>query len=146
MLRTTFLLMVLFVLLAGCAPKKTPLPTDNIDELLGTWANTKYDRDGNKDGKVVWKADGTASIYRSSTYDRSFTDPRWIVKEKWKTANGAVYFVVFLDFMGSHAANRHFTIRLSPDRSYYEHLIHIQEAPVEIEPNEPEYCIYYRQE
>ena len=142
--RATFLILVLSVLLASCATTKTPLPTDNIDELLGTWVNTEYDKPGMKNSKMVWKADGITSIYRKSTYDRSYTDPNWTTKEKWKTANEAIYFVVFLEGMGPHG-DRHHSIRLSPDRSYYEMMRHVKELAVEIDPNDPAYRIYYRQ-
>ena len=82
MFRATILILVLSVLLASCATTKTPLPTDNIDELLGTWVNTEYDKpSSSKFGKMVWKADGTAPVYRNSTYDRSYTDPKWEIKE-----------------------------------------------------------------
>jgi len=143
-MRHAILILVLSVLLASCATTKTPLPTDNIDELLGTWVNTEYDGVG-RTGKWVWKADGIVSVYRKSTYDRSYTDPKWEIKEKWKAANGAIYLVVFCESMGSHARSYHFSIRLSPDRSYYEMMVHYGELPLEIDPNAPEYCIYYRQ-
>jgi len=144
--RATIFILVLFVLLVSCATTKTPLPTDNIDELLGTWVNTEYDKPGiSKKSKMVWKADGITSIYRKSTYDRSYTDPNWTTKEKWETANEAIYFVVFLEVVGSHAENRHYSIRLSPDRSYYEMVIHVEELAVEIDPKDPAYRIYYRQ-
>ena len=145
-MRHGILLLVLSVL-ASCATTKTPLPTDNIDELLGTWVNTEYDGPGmgTKSGKMVWKADGTYSEYRQSTFDRSFAEPAWEIKNKWKATNGEIYLVVFVDRFASEGANYHYTIRLSPDRSYHEMMIHIKEAPVEIDPNDPAYRIYYRQ-
>ena len=139
--RTVISILVFSVLLVSCATTKTPLPTDNIDELLGTWVNTEYDKAGRKYGKMVWKADGMASAYQKSTYDRSYHDTKWIIKEKWKTANEAIYFVVLIEL-----SNRHFSIRLSPDRSYYEMMIHIEELGVEIDSTEPSYRIYYRKE
>ncbi len=79
--RATILIVVLSVLLASCATTKTSLPTDNIDELLGTWVNTEYDRIGHKEGKRVWKADGTGSEYRKSTYDINHIYLKWEIKE-----------------------------------------------------------------
>ena len=94
---------------------------------------------------MVWKADGTASEYRKSTYDRSYVEPTWEIKEKWKTANGAIYLVVFIERIGSTPEALIYSIRLSPDRSYYEMMIHKKELPVEIDPKDPAYRIYYRQ-
>ena len=137
-------ILILAFLLVSCATTKTPLPTDNIDELLGTWVNTAYDSAARYEaGKMVWKADGTASEYRKSTYDRSYVEPTWEIKEKWKTANGAIYLVIFVERYSGRTY--HYSIRLSPDGSYFEYMIHIKEAPVEIDPNDPAYCIYYRQ-
>ena len=46
-IRTTVLVIALSVgvllFLGTCATTKTPLPTDNIDELLGAWVNPDYD-------------------------------------------------------------------------------------------------------
>ena len=144
----TLMILVSAVLLASCATTKTPLPTGNIDKLLGTWVNTEYDVAGLKYSKTVWKADGIASFYRKSTYVRSFTDPNWQIKEKWRAANGAIYLVVFLKSFGSLmgvSTTLHYSIRISPDRSYYEKMMHIQELGVEIDSTEPSYRIYYRQ-
>lgn len=144
--RATILILVLSFLLASCATTKTPLPTDNVDELLGTWVNTEYDKPGlgTKKGKMVWEAD-IASIYMKSTYDRAYTDAKWLVKEKWGAGDGAIYLMVFLELVGSVPGNIRYSIRLSPDGSYYEMMIHDKELPVEIDPNDPAYRIYYRQ-
>ena len=146
LLRATVLIFVLSILLLSCAKSKTPLPTDNIDELLGTWVNTEYDKGaGQKFGKMVWKADGIVSFCRKSTYDRGFFNPNWIIKEKWKAANGTIYLEVHFEGE-SHLTYLHFSIRLSPDGSYYERMEHTEELPVEIDANDPAYRIYYRQE
>ena len=142
-MRCAIMILVLAVLLASCATTKTPLPTDNIDELLGTWVNVEYDVVG-RAGKWVWKADGIASVYRKSTYGRSYTDPNWIIKEKWKAANGAIYSVVLFESFSS-GGRRHYLIRLSPDGSYHEMMVFGVELPVEIDPNDTAYRIYYRQ-
>ncbi len=138
------MILVLAVLLASCATTKTPLPTDNIDKLLGTWVNTEYDVAGLKYSKTVWKADGIASFYRKSTYDRSYVDPKWIVKEKWKEGDEAIFYKIYLE--GSHLgkmANFHL-VKLSTDRSYYEQQGD-RKFPSEIDPDNPAYSIYYRQ-
>ena len=147
-MKAASLILALFVmlLLANCAPKKTPLPTDNIDELVGTWVNTEYDqaRHGDKYGKTIWKADGIASFYRKSTYDRSYVDPKWIVKEKWKEGDEAIFYKIYLE--GEHLGkmpNFHL-IKLSTDRSYYEQQWN-EKFPSEIDAYNPVYRIYYRQ-
>ncbi len=61
-MRCAIMILFLAVLLTSCATTKTPLPTDNIDELLGTWVNTEYDVAGLKYSKTAWKADGIASF------------------------------------------------------------------------------------
>ena len=148
--RDTILILVLSILLASCATTKTPLPTDNIDELLGTWVNTEYDGGvhGSRYGKYVWKADGTASVYHKSTYDRAYMpDAKWSVKEKWMGGDGAIYYRCTLEHSGTKGPHPHYhLIRLSPDRSYHEMMIlGDEEHPVEIDPNDPIYRIYYRQ-
>ncbi len=143
-MRHAILILVLSVLLASCATTKTPLPTDNIDELLGTWVNTEYDIGARRPAKWIWKADGTASVIWKSTSDRSFTDPNWIIEEKWKVANGAIYLVVLLESYLGHT-RRHYLIRLSADRSYCEMMVFGVEPPVDIDPKDVAYVIYYRQ-
>ena len=149
-MRRAILLLVLSVLLASCATTKTPLPTDNIDELVGTWVNTEY-KVGLKAGKWVWKADGTAAIYQRSTHNRSYAESNWIVKEKWMAANGAIDLVVYSenvpDLSDGTTDERSYLIRLSSDRSYHEMMVFGEIPPVDadIDPNDPAYRIYYRQ-
>ena len=99
MFRATILILFLSVILLSCATPRIALPTDNVDELLGTWVNTEYEKFG-KHSKMVWKADGTASFFLRATYDRSEFEEDWIVKEKWKDANGAISLVVFFEVLG----------------------------------------------
>jgi hypothetical protein len=144
-MRNVILLFALSVVIAGCAAKKIPLPTDNLDELSGHWINTDYDRAGMKFGKIVWKADGAASFYQKSTHERSNIDSNWKIEEKWKDSKGTIFLVVLFEKFGSGTAY-HYYIRLNPDGSYHEMMIFGGGTPPDIDPNDPAYRIYYREQ
>ena len=142
--------MGVLLFLGTCATTKTPLPTDNIDELLGTWVNPDYEgQRAPTAAKSVVKNDRSMAWYNfiksGNPNDVSFiTD----VKEKWMDREGAVYFKIHIKSEGvSYESNA--LIRVSSDRTTFEFLdaSRMELLPAEMDPNAPycRYIILYRQ-
>lgn len=134
-----------FLLFLGtCATTKTPLPTDNIDELLGTWVNPEYEgrHTGNRKAKYIYMEDGTATCYEylegGSVAFVIYLD----VKEKWVDRKGAVYFIYHYDVPLLTGSD--WLTKISPDRKTMEGLVttRIDLLPSEMDPDAP-YCEYY---
>ena len=87
-------LMALMAVLGSCATTKTPMPTDNIDELVGTWVNPDNNRSVNIYcyGKYEFLQDGTLNGYCESDSEYSSWSVIVDVEKKWKDNKGYVYF------------------------------------------------------
>jgi len=130
--------------LGTCATTRTPLPTDNIDELLGTWVNPDYDGllSSNDAGKVIVKEDGTAAFYDFIKGG----NPGWVepldVKEKWTDRKGAVYFKINAKVIGRGEEN--YLIKIGSDRKTLEMLVasRMDLLPSDMDIDAP-YCTYW---
>ena len=131
--------------LGTCVTTKTPLPTDNIDELLGAWINPEYEGpyEGFQLAKYIYKEDMTATMHEylegGSRAFVIYID----VKEKWVDHRGAVYFIDFIEHNGG-AAKTHRLLKISSDRKTLEVLTQsdINLLPSKMNPDAP-YCNYY---
>jgi len=134
--------------LTSCATTKTPLPTDNIDELLGTWVNPDYDGIADPTrAKGIFNEDGTIEWYiflkGGNPYNVHYID----VKEKWMDRKGAVLFKAFVD--KRMVSNMNVLIKIDSDRKTLEILeaSRMEILPSEMNPDTPfcNYFILYRQ-
>ena len=135
------------LLLTYCATTKTVLPTDNIDELIGTWINLPYTVYGPhlKKWKCVYNADMTVELYTYQT-DNPALVCSIEVKEKWVDEKGAIYFK---DTLITGWGNTDRLLKISADRKLLEALFasNMKYLPTELNPEAP-YCLYlfwYRQ-
>ena len=83
-----------FILLTGCATMKTSMPTDSIDELIGTWANPENNRSETfrPIGKFEFMPNSTFESYNNADDTLGFLTGSFEVKEKWKDRKGLIYF------------------------------------------------------
>ena len=153
--RKTVLCVVLalgvLLFLSSCATTKTPLPTDNIDELLGTWVNPDYEGQMTPiAAKSVVKEDRSMGWYifikSGSPNSVSYiTD----VKEKWMDRKGAVYFKIHIKSEGVRYESN-VLIKVNSDRTTFEFLdaSRMEFLPSEMDPDAPycRYIILYRQQ
>jgi hypothetical protein len=91
----SILILVLAVLIisGSCATRKKVLPTDNIDELVGTWLNPDYEGRAARIPKFTIKADRTILWYASindkeASYNGQITE----IGEKWMERDGSIYY------------------------------------------------------
>ena len=146
-----FVILTLGVLLflTNCASIKIPLPTDNIDELLGTWVNPDYDGllSSNYAGKVIVKEDGTAAYYDFIKGGNPGTVELFDVKEKWTDRKGAVYFKINAIVIGRQDEN--YLIKVESDRKTLEMLVasrmDLLPSGMDIDAPYCTYWVWYRQ-
>ena len=79
-MRRAIFLLVLTVLLTSCATTKTPLPADNIDELVGTWINPDYSA---RTQKIVVEPDGIYVSYYTIEGTAHYDSGTLKLIEKW---------------------------------------------------------------
>ena len=135
--------------LGACATTKTSMPTDNIDELLGTWVNPEYEgQRGPTAAKAVWKEDGSVGWYIFIESGNTLSVEHTDVKEKWMDRKGAVYFKAVL-YRPTPDSFTNALIKIDSSRATLELLYtsRMEFLPSEMDPDAP-YCVYlilYRQ-
>jgi hypothetical protein len=149
-LSISILILTVLIVVGSCATSKKALPTDNIDELVGTWVNTEYENKRNKYPKRVYKADGKILTYvRLNDEKASFKGKIIEIGEKWMEGDGSIYFK-YISYDESFVATFYALVKLSPDRSFCEEAFQTnpQEYSTEfdLEDTSNYYRIYYRQE
>lgn len=136
----TLALSALVLLFLGtCASTKTPLPTDNIDELVGTWVNTDYTI---RAQKIVVEPDGVYTAYKKiedTTYSGSGTLE---LVEKWTDSKGNLFCKICFDRAGDLVYELD---KISNAGTVLEYVQSYKDYPTEINPNDLEYNVYYRQ-
>ena len=118
------------------------MPTDNIDEQIGTWINPDYEDRATELGKQVINEDGTVEWYHliksGSPSEVYYLD----VKEKWMDRKDSVNFKIFVDQGGWGSTNMF--IKISSDMSTLEMLeaSRMEFLPTQMDPDAL-YCNYY---
>ena len=132
---------VLFFL-SSCETTKTPLPTDNIDELLGTWVNPAYEGSETHRAKGVYKEDGTILWHHYEIKSGHNHVYYMEVEEKWMDRSGNVYFKAF--FVRYEGSTTNVLIKINVDRKTLEILeaSRVELLPAEMDTDAP-YCAYY---
>ena len=139
----------ILLFLGSCTSTKTPLPTDNIDELLGAWVNPDYEGQIHPTAaKAVWKEDGSVGWYIFIESGNPSSVEHTDVKEKWMDRKGAVYFKAVL-YEPTPDSFMNVLIKISSNRKTLEMLwvSRMDLLPSEMDP-EAKYCNYliqYRQ-
>ena len=126
-------------LLGTCATTKTPLPTDNIDELVGTWVNTDYNI---RAQKIVIEPDGVYVSYKKIEYTVHSGTGTLEIIEKWRDSKGNI-FIKTREIPGGdwvYSLNK-----ISNSGTVLEYVNSYKDYPTEINPDDLEYRIYYRQ-
>ena len=124
----------------NCASTKTPLPIDNIDELVGTWINPDYSI---RPQKIVVEPDGIYLLYKKIE-DTTHTSGTGTLKliEKWVDSKGNIYCKIRID-------DPDYTVyeldKISNGGTVLEYIQDYKDYPTEIDPNHLDYRIYFRQ-
>jgi hypothetical protein len=146
-----FMLLFLAVLITAgsCATSKKALPTDNIDEFVGTWVNPQYENTRDKYPKRVWKPDGTISTFVRINDETPSQEGKIIeIGEKWMERDGSIY-CKYISYEERFVATSYILVKLSPDRSFLEEAFRTNppEYPTEFDPEDTSiyYRFYYRQ-
>lgn len=139
----TFLFFILslgiLVFFSGCATAKIPLPTDNFDEMVGIWVNKDYKV---RSQKIVIEPDGVYTAYKKIEYTTWSGTGTLEPIEKWTDSKKNI-FIKTREFTGSewvYSINK-----ISNSGTVLEYVNSYKDYPTEINPNDLEYRIYYRQ-
>ncbi len=153
-----FSILAVLILMGSCATsKKTTLPIDNIDELIGTWANPENNKSitGHNFGKMVYKPDKTADLYANADSDKpGYLFTSIDMKEKWMDQKGSYYYRAYFNHPGGKSYG---LLKISSDGNILEMMWvmwpggkSLEELPSEIDPtvgftNVLSYFIWYHQ-
>lgn len=88
---------LLFFAACGNDSKKTRLPTDELDELVGTWNSSVVRSSTSGLAKIEFFGDGRVAFYPKTDSDTPADSGTLDVKEKWQDQHGAFYFSAFID-------------------------------------------------
>ena len=138
-MRQAILILILAVLLASCATTKTPLPADNIDELVGTWINPDY---STRTQKIVVEPDGIYVSYYTIEGTVQYDSGTLKLIEKWADSKGNIYCKIRSDQPDYPVYELD---RISNAGTVLEYIRDTRDYPTEIDPNDLNYRIYHRQ-
>ncbi len=133
------ILLGVLLVLTSCATTKTPLPTDNIGELVGTWINPDYSI---RPQKIVVQPDGIYLTYKKIEYTIHSGTDTLIVIEKWLDSKGNIYYKIRSDKPDYPVYELN---KISNAGTVLEYIVDYKNFPTEIDPNDLDYRIYYRQ-
>jgi hypothetical protein len=125
--------------LGTCVTTETPLPTDNIDELVGTWVNTDYTV---RPQKIIIGSDGVYVTYKNIEYTVHSGTGTLRLIEKWKDSKGNIFCKIRSDEGGYPVYELE---KISNSGTVLEYVVDYQDYPNEVNQNDLEYRIYYRQ-
>ncbi len=130
----------LLVLLISCATTKTPLPTDNIDEIVGTWINPDYSE---RTQKIVVDPDGVYASYYTIEGTVQYDSITLKLIEKWADSKGNVYCKIRADQPDYPVYELN---RISNAGTVMEYIRNTRDFPTQIDPDDLNYRIYFRQQ
>ncbi len=112
----------------------------NDDEALyGTWVNPEYNKMGR--AKFVMQPDSVMLSYIRDTDTKHAAGLRFHIVESWEDSNGDVWYKFTLE----HTSWEYFLVRIGDSGKIYEEIIAPTEFATEIDPDNRNYRIYYRQ-
>ncbi len=130
------LIMAVFVLLAGGSKK---------EEYYGTWVNTDYDRSIlTIRAKIIHNHDGTLIKYMSTSDTEPYETATFTIEDKWTDSEGNIWYKILYTETEQILSNFELT-KISDNGTTLELVISIIDYPTEIDLNDSEYRIYYRQ-
>ncbi len=128
------LIMAVFVLLAGGSKK---------EEYYGTWVNTDYNTTYHN-AKVIHNHDGTLIKYMSTSDTEPYKTATFTIEDKWTDSEGNIWYKILYTETEQIISNFELA-KISDNGTTLELDFYIIDYPTEIDPNDGEYRIYYRQ-
>jgi hypothetical protein len=129
----------ILLILSNCTTTTTPLPVDNLDELVGTWVNESYTV---RAQKIVIEPDGVYVAYDKVEYLSYIGTGILELVEKWEDSKGNIYCKLRFDRNGVWVYELD---KINKSGTVLEFVQSYNDYPTEIDPNDLEYCVYYRQ-
>jgi hypothetical protein len=126
--------------------------TEN-EEIYSTWVNTSY-RPGTGEGsywawkpqKIIYKPDGTIESYSAARDIAHFTG-KYNIIAKWTDSEGNIFYKIITkwgDKTYGQTTLYEFQM-ISNSGLTWEYITSLDDYATEIDPNHPDYHIYYRQ-
>jgi hypothetical protein len=138
----SILILVLFVCTAVLVESKK-----KVEELFGTWVNTDYNT-VTKMAKYVFKpqsireeADGTYMFYVRVYDENPHESVSFRIEDKWTDEEGNICYKIEPFFGFKYYA----LFKMSDSGQTLEMIFSNQDYPTEMNPNDKDYAIYYRQ-
>ena len=145
------------LIVLGCTTTP-PYVTKEDEEIFGTWVNTSYSYSMGRDKdykyrmavfaqKIITKADNTYEIYGSVNDMVHQLVFNYTITDRWEDADGNIWYKIITKYETEYLVQTRYGLdRISNSGLTWEFVGSPEDFPTEIDPNHPEYRIYYRQE
>jgi len=150
------LILTVATLLVSCATE--PYAAKGDEEIYGTWINTsyKYTMWGSKDyhhtlanyaQKIITKKDSTYEIYGSVNDMVPQFKFQYTITDNWTDSDSNIWYKIVSQYRSEYSERIRFGLnKISNTGRTWEFNVSEDDCPTQIDPNHPEYRIYYRQE
>ena len=135
------LVLAVMVIAGSCATGKKAVKAP-IESLYGAWANPDYNTSPQV-SKRIYRPDGTFIDYTHTDITMHHGPYEYTIQESWIDSDGNKYYKVDFILLGSDIW--HDLLRINEADTVLEMMWFSNEYPSEIDPNHPNYRIFYRQ-
>ena len=122
----------ILLFLGTCASEKTPLTTDNIDELVGIWINAGYSE---LPQRVAIEPDGVYVTYRKIEDTIRRGTGTLVLVEKWADSKQNI----FCKIQNNKGEMVYELVKIGDSGNVLEYVQSYKDYPLEINPNDLSY-------
>ena len=147
------LILMAAALIVSCATK--PYVAKEHEEIFGVWVNTSYSYSMSTYGssrmsvyaqKIIINPDGTCEVYGSLSDNIPHFTYQYTTTDKWTDSDGNIWYKIIGKYKTEYIEQIRYELdKISNSGRTWEHVGSADDYPTEIDPNDLEYRIYYRQ-
>ena len=140
------LVLAVMIIAGSCVTDKMAYISKDY-EIYGTWANPEGNDHPGFYGypKIVFHPHGQIDYYPNTESTKSNVHGEFVITNKWTDSNGIVSYT-FISRIDYDPDSLYYELyKISNSGKTLEQAWAMRDYPTEIDPNHPEYHIYYRQ-
>lgn len=143
--------------LIGSCVKTPSYEAKEDEEIYGTWVNTSYSdtmQEGDDQAhtlanyaqKIITTNEGTYEIYNGVNDIVPISKIQYTITEKWTDSDSNIWYKIASKYKTEYTERARLGLnKIDNTGSTWEIVIAKDDYPTQIDPNHPEYRIYYRQ-
>ena len=137
--------LIALIILGSCATSQNP---DKMvfERFCGTWVNTEYEGKEWPPVKVIYKPDGTLTIYTYLHDTASYGRATYTVEKRWADSEGNSWYHIKMQWAWGSTSYQYMLFKLDKYTTILEYNYSGTKYPDTVDPKDwhSDYRIYYR--